>query len=255
MAEQARIEAQLHELEGMRDIQVGLELTHISEDEQMSVDKAPEPRPIEAKLRALEKFVRVEAFQLPPSPYFFFKILFIFSSLRHSSAYLALSFLYLTYCIYILMMMMILNCSFLLQGSAFRQEHGGKVPRLSLEEAVELERQAHAADLERKRRLLERREKQGLAVKGGGAFTREQQEARIWAFMCVDPLANLIATKDDSDVLCHLSGIINPQSLTSKMTTTTTQKMKTRQRGSMMIRMTGERVRTSLSPMLRTCRT
>ena len=64
MAEQARIEAQLHELEGMRDIQVGLELTHISEDDQMSVDKAPEPRPIEAKLRALEKFVRVEAFQV-----------------------------------------------------------------------------------------------------------------------------------------------------------------------------------------------
>jgi hypothetical protein len=85
---------------------------------------------------------------------------------------------------------------FSFQGSAFRQEHGDKVPRLSLEEAVELERQAHAADLERKRRLLERREKQGLAmVKGGGALTREQQEARIWAFMCVGPLANLIATK------------------------------------------------------------
>jgi hypothetical protein len=65
MAEQAKIEAQLHELEGMRDIQVGLELTHIGEDEQMCVDKAPpEPRPIEAKLRALEKFVRV----VPPSP-------------------------------------------------------------------------------------------------------------------------------------------------------------------------------------------
>lgn len=145
---------------------------------------------------------------------------------------------------------------FSFQGSAFRQEHGDKVPRLSLKEAVELERQAHAADLERKRRLLERREKQGLAtVKGGGALTREQQEARIWAFMCVDPLANLIATKYDSDVLCRLPGIINPQSLTSKMTTTTTQKMKTRQRGSMMTRMTGERVRTSLNPMLRTCRT
>jgi hypothetical protein len=81
MAEQARIEAQLHELEGMRDIQVGLELTHISEDEQMSVDKAPEPRPIEAKLRALEKFVRVEAFQVhtslhPPPPFFFIFIYF-----------------------------------------------------------------------------------------------------------------------------------------------------------------------------------
>jgi len=60
MAEQARIEAQLFELEGMRDIQAGLELTHIGEDEQMSVDKAPVPRPIEAKRRALEKFVRVK---------------------------------------------------------------------------------------------------------------------------------------------------------------------------------------------------
>ena len=67
MAEQTRIEAQLHELEGMQDIQVGLELTHINEDEQMSVDKAPEPRPIEAKLRALEKFVRVKAFQISTS--------------------------------------------------------------------------------------------------------------------------------------------------------------------------------------------
>ena len=67
MAEQARIKAQL-DLEGMRDIQVGLELTHISEDEQMAIDKAPEPRPIDAKLRALEKFVRVtfKFFTRPP---------------------------------------------------------------------------------------------------------------------------------------------------------------------------------------------
>ncbi len=60
MAEQTKIEAQLLELEGMQDIQVGLELARISEDEQMRVDVAPEqPRPIEAKLRALDKFVRV----------------------------------------------------------------------------------------------------------------------------------------------------------------------------------------------------
>lgn len=62
------------------------------------------------------------------------------------------------------------------------------MPRFSLEEAVELEQQAHAADLERKRRLLERREKQGLVTKNGGALTREEQEARIWAFMCDHPL-------------------------------------------------------------------
>jgi hypothetical protein len=124
----------------MRDIQVGLELTHISEDEQMSVDKAPEPRPIEAKLRALEKF-----------------------------------------------------------GSAHRQQHGDKVPRLSVEEAVELEQQAHVADLERKRRLLERREKQGLVTKNGGALTREEQEARIWAFMNYKPSDSDLEDDDDDD--------------------------------------------------------
>jgi hypothetical protein len=60
MAEQTKIEAQLLELEGMRDIRVGLELTHISTDDQMHIDKSPEqPKPIEAKLRALDKFVRV----------------------------------------------------------------------------------------------------------------------------------------------------------------------------------------------------
>jgi hypothetical protein len=58
------------------------------------------------------------------------------------------------------------------------------VPALSLQEAVELEQQAHAADLERKQRLLERRQKQGLPSLKGRALTREEQEARIWAFMC-----------------------------------------------------------------------
>jgi hypothetical protein len=67
VAEQAKIEAQLLELEGMQDIRVGLELTHISTDEQMHVDKSPEqPRPIEAKLRALDKFVRIVFSPLPP---------------------------------------------------------------------------------------------------------------------------------------------------------------------------------------------
>ena len=82
MAEQAKIEAQLHELEGMRDIQVGLELTHINEDEQMCVDKTPpEPRPIEAKQRALEKFVRVAP---PISPLPSATLLFALSLIRVS---------------------------------------------------------------------------------------------------------------------------------------------------------------------------
>ena len=167
MAEQAKIEAQLHELEGMRDIQVGLELTHINEDEQMCVDKTPpEPRPIEAKQRALEKFVRV-APPIPPLP------------LRHAITLLCPS----SACLYLLF---IHYTHDLFQGSAFRQQWGDKVPGLSLEEAIELEQQAHAADLERKQRLLERRQKQGLVTVQGRALTREEQEARIWAFMYDD---------------------------------------------------------------------
>lgn len=81
----------------------------------------------------------------------------------------------------------------LLQGSAIRQQYGDKVPGLSLEEAVELEQQAHAADLERKRRLLERRQKQGLVTVKDRTLSREEQEARIWAFMC-DDLADIITT-------------------------------------------------------------
>jgi hypothetical protein len=57
------------------------------------------------------------------------------------------------------------------------------VPGLSLEEAVELEQRAHAADLKRKQRLLEKRQKQGLVTANGRTLTREEQEARIWAFM------------------------------------------------------------------------
>jgi hypothetical protein len=79
------------------------------------------------------------------------------------------------------------------QGSAFRQQYGDKVPGISLEEAVELEQQAHAADRERKQRLLERRQRQGLVTAKGRALTREEQEARVWAFMC-DGLADLITT-------------------------------------------------------------
>jgi hypothetical protein len=57
------------------------------------------------------------------------------------------------------------------------------VPGLSLEEAIELEQQAHAADRKRKQRLLEKRQKQGLVTVNGRTLTREEQEARIWAFM------------------------------------------------------------------------
>lgn len=81
MAEQVEIEAQLLELEGMQDIQASLELTQISKDEQMHVDRAPEPpRPIQAKLRALEKFVRVASPPLFTFPPFFCRLLYPLST-------------------------------------------------------------------------------------------------------------------------------------------------------------------------------
>jgi len=57
------------------------------------------------------------------------------------------------------------------------------VQGLSFEEAAELEQRAHAADLERKQRLLEKRQKQGLVMVKDRVLTREEQEARIWAFL------------------------------------------------------------------------
>lgn len=85
------------------------------------------------------------------------------------------------------------------QGSTFRQQNGDRVPGLSFEEAVELEQQAHAADLERKQRLLERRQKQGLVAAKGRMPTREEQEARIWAFMNYKPSESDLEDGDDDD--------------------------------------------------------
>jgi len=72
------------------------------------------------------------------------------------------------------------------------------VPGLSFEEAVELEQKAHAADLERKQRLLEKRQKQGLVTTvNGRALTREEQEARIWAFINYKPSESDLEDDDD----------------------------------------------------------
>lgn len=61
-AEQAAIESRLVEL-GVEDIQKMLSDTSLNVDEQMNIDGQPQPqsnpRPISAKQRALEKYVRV----------------------------------------------------------------------------------------------------------------------------------------------------------------------------------------------------
>lgn len=51
-----------------------------------------------------------------------------------------------------------------------------------MQEAMELERQAFLLDKEREQRLLEKKRKQGIPV-NGEILTRQEREARIWAFM------------------------------------------------------------------------
>lgn len=49
-----------------------------------------------------------------------------------------------------------------------------------MQEAIEIEQRAHAQDLERRQRLEEKKRRMGASVKGE---TRQEREARIWAFM------------------------------------------------------------------------
>lgn len=58
----------------------------------------------------------------------------------------------------------------------------GTTASLSLQEAIALEQRAHAIDEERKQRVIERKKRLGLPIPGE-VLTREQREARIWAFM------------------------------------------------------------------------
>lgn len=55
--EQTAIEARLLELEGIEEIRNGLKKANINADEIMPVDIQPEPRVIDAKRRALSRYV------------------------------------------------------------------------------------------------------------------------------------------------------------------------------------------------------
>jgi hypothetical protein len=61
----------------------------------------------------------------------------------------------------------------------------GSTKVLGLDEAMALEQQAHLASLERKRQGEERRQQNGLP-RPGEIMTREEREARMWAYMCVN---------------------------------------------------------------------
>jgi hypothetical protein len=70
------------------------------------------------------------------------------------------------------------------------------VGSLSFQEAIELEQRAHAQDLERQRRLEEKRKRTGLSLRGE-VLTKQEREARIWAFMNAKPSESDL--EDDSD--------------------------------------------------------
>jgi len=73
---------------------------------------------------------------------------------------------------------------------------GRSVGSLSFQEAIELEQRAHMQDLVRQRRLEEKRKRTGLPMTGE-ILTKEEREARIWAFMNHKPTDSDL--EDDSD--------------------------------------------------------
>ncbi|KAJ7638692.1 hypothetical protein FB45DRAFT_409189 [Roridomyces roridus] len=73
---------------------------------------------------------------------------------------------------------------------------GTAIGSLSMQEAIQLEQQAHQADKERQERLLEKRKRMGLAVPGE-QLTRKEREERMWAFMNHKPSDSDL--EDDSE--------------------------------------------------------
>jgi len=53
---------------------------------------------------------------------------------------------------------------------------------LTLEEAINLERQAFLQDKERQERITEKKRRLGMPIKGE-VMSQKEREARIWAFM------------------------------------------------------------------------
>ena len=146
-AEQAAIEARLLELEGMQNIQAKLKNINISEGDEMNVDLPEHPiaKAIDTKRRVLAKYVCTISSQL---------------------------------------IMAIIFSSWIVDQNPEPLNGGRSVGSLSFQEAIQLEQRAHTQDLERQQRLEEKRKRTGMLLKGE-ILTKEEREARIWAFMCV----------------------------------------------------------------------
>ncbi|CAL1701436.1 unnamed protein product [Somion occarium] len=66
----------------------------------------------------------------------------------------------------------------------------------SFDEAVRIEQETHALDMRRKQHLEEKKRRMGLPIKGE-VLTREEREARIWAFMTYKPTESDLEDDDD----------------------------------------------------------
>jgi len=69
---------------------------------------------------------------------------------------------------------------------------------LGLNEAIEIERRAHAHDLERKQRMEERRQRHGYPMQNE-VMSKQEREARIWAFMNYKPTESDLEDEEDDD--------------------------------------------------------
>jgi hypothetical protein len=64
--------------------------------------------------------------------------------------------------------------------------------RFTLQEAIELEREAHVQDLKRQQDIIDKKRRQGIPIPGE-VLSRKEQEARIWAFMSVHFIVNRLS--------------------------------------------------------------
>ncbi|KAJ7699953.1 hypothetical protein B0H17DRAFT_1158002 [Mycena rosella] len=83
--------------------------------------------------------------------------------------------------------------------SRYGPANGGTViGSLSMQEAIRLEQVAHAADKERQDRLLEKRRRMGMSIPGE-QLTRQEREARMWAFMNHKPTDSDLEDDDEDE--------------------------------------------------------
>lgn len=141
-AEQAKIEVRIFELEDVKNIQDGLRRVTLKTEEDMNVDMPMEPA-IVRPIAAKERAL---------AKYVSLAVVVITNSPDH-----------------------VLQALHASQGPIIASG-------FSLQEAVQLEQQAHLLDLERKQRVLEKKQQRAQAMERGGSSERERA-ARILAFM------------------------------------------------------------------------